>query len=172
MNPHTIASLGGPYQNEEAVVDPTSEVDAAFHNRTLEDVAQCGRAVGFSWYSFTTTATAAPVTLAANTVAVSGLFGSGNAQKPTVAKTATGVYTLTWPTTFDDALVGVTGMTAVAETQSVAFTFAAQPNVFGATNGYARVFSLSSNVATIYVYNMADALNDLGGGIVISGYLR
>ena len=33
-------------------------------------------------------------------------FGSGSAQKPTVAKTATGVYTLTWPTEFDDALVG------------------------------------------------------------------
>lgn len=171
MNPHTIASLGGPYEDEEAVVDPTSEVAAAFLDRALEDVAQMTNAIGFSWYSFTTTATAAPVTLGASTVSVSGLFGSGTAQKPTVAKTATGVYTLTWPAIFDDALVGVTGMSAVSETQTVAFTFAAQPNVLGATNGYARVATLATNVVTINVYDTTDAASDLGG-IVISGYLR
>ena len=170
MLPHTIESLGGPFQDEEAIVDPTSEVAAAFYNRKAEDVAQMTGACGFSWFSFITQTSGASVS-AAN-VAVSGMFGSGSAAKPTVARTGTGTYTLTWPTEFDDALVGVTGMESVAETQSVAFTFAAQPNVMGATNGYARVTSLASNVVSITVYNTSDAASDLGGTATVSGYLR
>jgi len=171
MQPRTIANYGGPFQNERLPEDPETEVDALYFDRALEDVAQLTNAAGFGWYKFTTTTTSAPTTLAANTVSVACFFGNGTAQKPTVAKTATGVYTLTFPSEFDDALVGVENMASVEETQSVVFTFASQPNVFG-TNGYARVDSLASNVVTVKVYNTSDALSDLSGGVEISGFLR
>jgi len=172
MLPRTIQSLGGPFQNEEPIVDPESEMDARFGNRLLEDTAQLTRSAGLTWFSFVTTATAAPTTLSAANVAVSGFFGSGDAQKPTVEKAATGVYVLTWPTEFDDALSDVTNMESVTETQPVVFTFATQPNVSGVTDGLARVSSLASNVVTVRVLNTSFALSDLGGTATISGYLR
>jgi hypothetical protein len=172
MNPHSISSYGGPFFDAKAVKDPTTQLAAAFADRMFEDVAQLTRASGFTWFSFITTLTAAVTTLSAANVAVASFFGSGSAQKPTVSKTATGTYTLTWPSTFDDALVGVAGMDGVAETQSVAFTFASGLNNMGATNGYARVTAIASNVVTVKVYDTTDALSDLGGTATISGYLR
>jgi hypothetical protein len=165
MNPRTISSYGGPFQNEEAVVDPVSEVDAAFYDRMACDVAQTTLATGMTWFSFTVDA--------AN-VSVSGVWGNGSAAKPTVSKTATGTYTLTWTASFEDELVGVSNMTSVEETQSVAFTFASGLNVLGATNGHARVSAIASNVVTVLVYDDAApaALSDLGGTATVSGYLR
>jgi hypothetical protein len=174
MNPRTISSYGGPFQNEEAVVDPVSEVDAAFYDRMACDVAQTTLATGMTWFSFIPTATAAPTTVDAANVSVSGVWGNGSAAKPTVSKTATGTYTLTWTASFEDELVGVSNMTSVEETQSVAFTFASGLNVLGATNGHARVSAIASNVVTVLVYDDAApaALSDLGGTATVSGYLR
>lgn len=174
MLPRTIQSYGGPFQNEEPIVDPESEMDARFGDRFLEDTAQLTNASGFTWFSFVTTATAATTTVSAANVAVSGFFGSGDAQKPTVEKTATGVYVLTWPTEFDDALSAVANMESVTETQPVVFTFASGLNVLGATNGHARVSAIASNVVTVRVHDDAApaALSDLGGTATISGYLR
>ena len=173
MNPRTIDSYGGTYQNEEAVVAPVSEMDAAFGNRIMEDVAQATRAIGMTWFAFYPTTEAAPYTLDANAaVSVSGVWGNGSPAKPVIMKTATGVYTLTWPEEFDDALVGVTNMEQVEETQQVAFTFASGLNVAGPNDGHARVTNLASNVVTIKLYNAAGSLSDLGGLDQISGYLR
>lgn len=174
MEPRNLESYGGPFQNEEAVVDPVSEVDAVFLDRTLCDVAQLTVATGFTWFSFVTTTDAAPVTVSAANVSVSGVWGNGSPAKPTVAKTATGVYTLTWPASFDDELVGVPNMDSVSETQSVAFTFPSGLNVLGSTNGTARVSAIASNVVTVRVYDDAApaAASDLGGTATISGYLR
>lgn len=173
MNPRTIASYGGPYQNEEPVVDPVSEVDAPYFDRMLEDTAQLTKATGFTWFSFLTTTGGGGIIPAAN-VNVSGVWGQGTAQKPVVEKISTGIYTLTWPATFADALVPVANMSAVAETQSVAFTFASGLNNTGATNGTARVYSIASNVITVRIYDDASPaqLSDLSGTAMISGYLR
>ncbi len=172
MNPRTIESYGGPPQNEEGVVDPVSEWDAPYAARLFEDVAQGTRATGYTWFSFVTTATAAITPVDPANVAVSGVWGAGSAQKPTISKTSTGVYVMTWPTEFDDALVGVENMGGVEETQSVVFTFASGLNVAGGTMGFARVTAIASNVVTVACYNTGFALNDLGGTATISGYLR
>jgi len=172
MNPRTSQSYGAPFQNEEAVVDPVSEVDAVFYNRKACDTAQLTVATGFTWFSFVTATDAAPFTVPAGNVQVSGVWGNGSPAKPTVSKTAPGVYTLTWATEFDDELVGVENMESVAETQSVAFTFASGLNNAGASNGYARVSLLASNSVTVQVYDTSDAPSDLGGTATISGYLR
>lgn len=174
MHPRNLESYGGPYQNEEAVVDPVSEVDAPFYDRMACDTAQLTLASGATWFKFPTTTDPAPVTIPAGSVSVSGWWGNGSAAKPTVEKTATGVYELTWPASFDDELVGVENMDDVAETQSVVFTFVSGLNVMGGTNGHARVEDIASNVVTILVYDDAapGALSDLGGTATITGYLR
>ena len=171
MLPRSIGSYGGPYQDEEAVVDPSSEIAAAFADRLLEDVAQLTRATGFTWVSFVTS-NGAPGTLSAANVRVAGLFGAGTPQKPTVEKLGPGTYQLTWPASFEDALVGVPNLGAVEETQSVVFTFASGCNVRGINDGRARVSSLASNVAYVLVYDTANALSDLGGVATIELYLR
>jgi hypothetical protein len=172
MEPRTLESYGGPFQNEEAVVDPVSEVDAAFYDRMACDVAQLTVATGFTWFSFVTTTTAATVTVDAANVRVSGVWGNGSAAKPTVSKTATGTYTLTWTASFEDELVDVANMSSVEETQSVVFTFASGLNVLGATDGIARVSAIASNVVTVKVLDSSFADSDLGGTATISGYLR
>lgn len=173
MNPRTLENYGAPFQDEKAAEDPVSELAAAQYNRKACDTAQMTLAVGMTWFGFYPTTEAAPYTLDANAaVSVSGVWGNGSAQKPTIVKTATGIYEATWPTEFDDALVGVTNMEAVAETQQVAFTFTSGLNVAGPNDGHARVTEIASNVVTIKVYNASGSLSDLGGLAQISGYLR
>lgn len=171
----TISSYGGAYQNARPVRDPTTQVDAAKFNRLAEDAAQMTRSAIRASVSFVTTTTAATVEVDAANVTHFSVWGSSSAQKPTVEKTATGTYVVTWEEEFADALVPVDNMDSVEETESVVFTMpVGQPNVMGATNGYARVSSIASNVVTVLVYDDAapSALSDLGGTATVSFSVR
>lgn len=175
MLPKTISDYGAPYQDSRPCKDPTTQAAAARYNRMAEDVAQGSRTVSRAVVSFVTTSTGATVTVDAANVTHFSVWGSGSAQKPTVVKTATGTYTVTWEEEFDDALVGVDNMDAVAETEAVVFTMpVGRPNVRGATNGDARVSEIASNVVTILVYDTATppALSDLGGTATIDFAVR
>ena len=172
MLPATLSDYGAPYQDVRPVRDPTTQAAAEKYNRMAEDVAQATRPIQRAAVSFLTTATAAPTTVSAGNVTCFTVWGSGSAQKPVVTKTATGAYTLTWTATFDDGLVGVENMEAVAETESVVFTMPiGAPNTRSAS-GYAKVLTIASNVVTVGVYDNTDALSDLSGGVAIDLALR
>lgn len=154
----TIDSYGGVQHDALVVEDPTTEWSAAYGMRTLEDVAHMTRTTTKVVVQFPTTTTAAvtPVTATAgrsHAGTSSGLF-------PTVSKTATGRYTVTFPSSFVDAL-------DVTETLSLTFAWGSVMH----NTTFARVqCTASANVVLVSVIaNSAgtDTLSDLGGNITI-----
>lgn len=172
MLPATLSNYGAPFQDVRPVRDPTTQAAAARYNRMAEDVAQGTRTAVRAEVSFLTSAGGAG-TIAAGNVTHFSVWGSGSPMKPTVAKTATGKYTLTWPTSAADGLVGVQNMESVAVTENIVFTMpVGAPNVRGTTAGWARVASIASNVVTVEVFNASGSLSDLSGAANIDLALR
>lgn len=154
----TIASYGGAYVDLKVVEDPTSQISAANFNRLAEDVAQ-----------LTITGIRAAVRfplVASGASTVSSAWsnwGAGSGIYPTVARTGTGVYTVTYSATQTDGL---------AESETVGFIDAdggiRSATVFGQVNCVVT----SGNVVTVYVANSAGTLADLTVGTIIGVWIR
>jgi hypothetical protein len=172
MLPAVLSDYNAPVQDVRPVRDPTTQLPAARYNRLAEDTAQGTRTAPRAEVTFLTSSGGTGTISAANVTHFS-VWGSGSSMKPTVAKTATGKYTLTWPATAADGLVGVENMESVAVTESIVFTMpVGAPNVRGTTAGWARVASIASNVATVEVFDATGSLSDLGGAANIDLALR
>jgi hypothetical protein len=104
MDARDLADYGGPKVDAKPVQNPESELTAGEYNREAEDVAQLTCCKVQAVVRFNTTAVAAPVVYATAAVQHRSLWGNGDAQKPTVTKTATGRYTIAYPATFTDSL--------------------------------------------------------------------
>lgn len=154
MEPRTIGNYGGPKVDGLPVSNPETQVAASEMNRYMEDLAQATRTVLRACVSFPTNAGAAPLTVPAGDVDHKSVWGSGAGQKPTVQKTGVGLYTITYATSFTDAL-------SVAE--SVAF-FAGHVSCMSSDSAdilTARTLTVAANVVTIGVY-ASGALADVG----------
>jgi hypothetical protein len=154
--PRTVSTYGGEFVDAYPVEDPTTTVAAAYDNRLRDDSAQMSRTTIKAMVQFATTTDAGPV--AVTPIAGRCHEGAGSGNLPTVEKTATGTYEVTYPSTWTDGL---------SETESVGFTFA-RAQVHGPTVGHAQV-ECTSSVVTVYVFDPAAAfaLSDLGGDITI-----
>ena len=111
----------------------------------MEDMAQAIRTVLRAAVTFPTDTAAAPLTIPPGSITNRSVWGSGPAQKPVITKTGVGLYTITYPATFTDALGTV---------ETVAF-FAGYGSCISADaddNIAARTITLAANVATIGVY--------------------
>jgi hypothetical protein len=153
-------SYGGPYSDEQPVENPTVQISAANDNRALEDCAQMTRTCWRAIVKFTTTVAAGPV--AVTVTSHTSVWGMGDAHKPTISKTATGVYAITYAASYTDAL---------GEEEDVSWTFS-DSRVGGATAGFAMETTLASNVATITVFSTAGSASDLTGTATVTVYLR
>lgn len=159
MTPATIDTYGGEKIDAESVENPQSELGAEHYSRLAEDAAQLTRTAFRAIVSFATIAAAAPQTGAVSYAWT--VWGSGASYHPAVAKTNTGTYTLTFASTYTDGL---------DETETVSFG-PALGSVAGSTKGDAQC-STATNVVTCYTFNAAGALNDLGGGVVVTAWIR
>jgi hypothetical protein len=159
----TNASYGAVFVDESVVQKPTSELPADKFNRLAEDVAQMTRTSTKGDLKFSTTTTAAVV--AVSVTFGQSQWGTGSGQYPTISKTATGTYVITYPTTYDDALIG-TAAALVAETEAVSLDVARGSIMSSSAKGYV-ICTSAANVVTAYVYNTSDALSDLGGSVPI-----
>jgi hypothetical protein len=114
---------------------------------------------------FATSAAAAPVSITPHTDGRT-VWGSGASFDPTISKTATGTYLISYGTSYDDSLVGTTS-NAVSETETVNLTFS-HGCVKGSTFGTVQTDELN-NTITVYVFNGANppVLSDLGGGVTV-----
>lgn len=166
-----ISTYSGPWQDKEAVSNPTTDQGASSMNRIAEDAAQMTRTSTKIMVKFLTSATVAPVSIAVSDSC--SQWGEGASYAPTILKTATGTYTITYATEYADALVGATGNEAVEETEQVAFRFIWGDAFLtsGPTMGSVRCSSVD-NVITAYVFNVAGALSDLTGGAVVQVFAR
>lgn len=164
MLPKNIASFGGPFLSSAPVANPSTEQSADYANRVFEDVAQMTRTAPRAWAAFSTSSGGAGAISSTDAITV-----WSEDDTPTVAKTATGTYTLTYPTTYEDALVG-TESDAIAETEVVYFRFG-WGSARGSTFGHVQVDPVD-NVVTVYVFDASGALSDLGGSVRVDVFLR
>lgn len=160
----TLDSYGAPYADRRAVADPSVELAARLYNRQAEDTVQMTRMTKRVYLKFTPTGAAATVAVTPNADGRT-VWGSGASFDPTsLNKTATGVYLATYPTTFDDGLVGTTS-DSVSETETVNFTFAGG-NIEGTSPAVCLVTPLN-NTLTIRIFDMAGVATDLAGAGII-----
>jgi hypothetical protein len=160
----TIQSYGGEYHDSAPVGDPTTEQSADYANRVFEDVAQMTRTAVRAFAAFVTSSGGAGAISSVDAISV-----WSEDDTPTIAKTSTGTYTLTYPTEYEDALVG-TDSDAIAETEVVYFRFG-WGSARGSTFGHVQV-SPVDNVVTVYVFDATGALSDLGGSVRVDVFLR
>lgn len=157
--PRTIDNYGGVFSDAFSVEDATTEISSTFDNRLHEDTAQMSRTTRKVLVQFPTTSAGAPATV----VATAGRSHAGvsSGLLPTVSKTATGRYTLTWPSSFTDAL---------QEAETLSLTFARGSVMHNTTFGRVQCTAAGANVVLVSVITNnagTDTLSDLGGGITI-----
>lgn len=153
--PRTIDSFGGVFSDQYPVEDPTVEQSSSYANRLHEDTAQMSRTTIKAIVAFPTSAAGAPVAVTPS--AGRSHSGTGGADLPTISKTGTGVYQITWAASFTDSL-------SVSETRT--FTFAAGAVMHASQFGHVQCV-VASNVVTAYVVDPAGVATDLGGSVSV-----
>jgi hypothetical protein len=153
--PRTIDNYGGAFEDAEPVENPTTEQSADYGNRLHEDVAQLTRVPIKAWCKFFPTATAAPTTVVAT--AGRSHMGTGSGNLPTIAKSATGTYSLTYASSFEDGL---------GEDETVSFVdgFILVNGGSSDAGASAQIVSIVSNVVIIKIYDETFAATDLNSG--------
>lgn len=153
--PATIDTYGGVFTDEQPVANPTVEQSAAFGTRQMENNAQMTRTSVKAWATFPTIAAAAPQTPVAT--AGRSQMGVAGGNLPTIAKTATGRYTVTYPASWVDAL-GVT--------ENIGFLCAGGTVQHLTTFGTVQC-TVSASVINVAIFDAAGAATDLGGGVSV-----
>ncbi len=153
--PRSINDYGGVFVDNKAVADPTSEISADYDNRLHCDVEQMTATTDKCVVVFSTSATAAPLTIVATRAR--SHMGTGSAAWPTIAKTGTGTYEITYPASFTDSL---------GETETITFSYSSVRIKSTGTPGVAYCTELN-NVIYVVIYNLSSAASDLGGSAVI-----
>lgn len=151
----TIATYGGALTDYVvAATDTTTDRPAASANKAYANAAMATHTVDRCF---------AIVTLAATTGAMAlGTHDAvwGTSVAPTLSRSATGVFLITWPATVTDEL-GVT--------HTVNLRSARVGEVRGATAYHCQVEVTAANVAQLRVWNTGFAAND-AVGVVVSVY--
>ena len=156
MDNLSVSDFGGPYVDAIPKSDTESEMGADDGNRLLVTVSQGSYTSLSSRGHFDTTATAAPLVVASGKVAHSSHWGVSSSNKPTVSKTATGLYTLEFP---------VNWVNALNVTETVSFSDGEIPSARtgdAADDCHAEILSIVANVVTVKVESPRGTLSDKG----------
>lgn len=152
--PRTIGDYGGPFVDALVVENPTTEQSADFANRDFADLAQLTNTPIKVWVRFALSTGGAG--------AITPIFGRshmgvGSGELPTIAKLATGSYTITYPATWTDVL-------GVVETIGFYFSFASVHDLSIA--GHLQTTGNLDNIISLKAFDMAGSASDLTGVIV------
>lgn len=90
-----LDTFGGTFANADAVVDPETELAAEYFNRLNANVVGVSHTAIRAWVRVT-------AGVAPSVADHDAVWGNGAGLVPTVARTGTGVYTVTWLTAYDD----------------------------------------------------------------------
>jgi hypothetical protein len=134
--------------NPEAVVDPTSELDAEVMKEIAADVAGATHTVDRAWCRIVGTATTGDVTIQDH----EANWGTATAVKPSCNHTGSFTYVFTWPTTITDDL-------GVTRTLLVRMPHAEAAN----TSGMAKVWSWTANTITVNTMLANGGVSPLAG---------
>jgi len=148
----SYSTYGGEKQNYSPVVDPTTDLDAGEDNEARSDVACLTVMSPRAYVAFTYTSGTGVTVVESNAV-------WGNTTPPTVTRTGTGVFTITWPTTITDPR---------GNTQSVNLR-RGWGNVEATVNS-ASVVRTGPNTVTCNIF-VAGTMTDPGTGVAVVVYV-
>jgi hypothetical protein len=156
MLPTTISSYGGPYQDAGVVENSQTDFAAEKANRLMEDTAQMTNTAVRVIVSF------APAASDPVVVDHDSLWGSGEAQKPTIARGSAGIYVITWPDTMVDGL---------DEEEVLALRYA-KSELDTDSNYRCNVSARTANTITVRCRDAAGTLSDLSSSelVTVWGY--
>lgn len=154
----TVATYGGTLSDYSPVIDSTTDRPAAGANPAYANIAMATHTLIRAFARFVPAGTGAPALASSGTV-YDAVWLAVTATAPVVARTTTGVYTLTWPTTvFDEIPAGAPGYNASGHTVNFRAGFA---NVeVGSTSIWMASVSCSANVVTVKIFNSSGSLAD------------
>jgi|GEM_PF-2208077 len=143
-----VSTFGGnEYADEDAVVDPETEVSATYLNRMTTQLAASAYTQHRAWARVSVTATVPTLEDHA------AVWGDTPAVAPVVARTSAGIFTLTWPTSVDD-------LQATPEAHSVNIRAVVGHSIDGASALVPRWTITSANVLTVTIHNLSAAATD------------
>lgn len=153
----SLALFGGALNDFAPVTDPTTDRPSggatgatSGSNVAYADVAMATWTQMRSWVQFTGAASTGAMVL----VNHASLWGNGPSVAPTLARSGTGVYTITLPSTVQDQLL-------VSHTVNLRWAKATYVNAAGAL--MPADCSVSANVITIKTYNTSASAHDATG---------
>ena len=150
--PRTIDDFGGIFFDRVPVQVPNQEQSATFGNRLHEDTAQMSCTTDKAVVTFLTRTTNGACTIVGGR---SHAGGGGGGLPTSITHTGTGLYDITYPSSFTDALNVV---------ENVTFSFSAGRVKHLSTAGHVQTTE-ATNVIHVAVFDMAGSLTDLGGGV-------
>lgn len=153
----TLSTYGGKKENEYPVENPLTDISAEEHNELADDVQAMTHTALRAWYAFVGNATT-PTDPASNIH--DAVWGDSLAVKPVLARTGTGVWTLTYPTSYVDEL---------GNTRTVNLRRGKLFSVEGTTPYVVTVTPTSANVLTVRIFDMAGVANDAVGATIVVG---
>lgn len=159
MKKALISTYGGPFQDQEPIEDPTTQVASNQYNRALEDLAQLTRPTNLAWIKFSTSSGVQfpeSVTVSDGT----SVWGDSAGHHPVIEKTAVGTYTITYPATKTDSL---------GESEPVIFRFSGgECGLEGNAKTIDVTTAEAANVITVYTTDKATgSLADPASDVVV-----
>jgi hypothetical protein len=148
MSVDSLGTLGGALNNYSPVVDATTDLDAGAGNKAMADIAAMTHCCPRAWTRFTPAGTGAPVLTAHDE-----MWGAVGLAAPIVARTTTGIYTLTWPSNVQDEIPS--GSPGYTGPQPLNLRMATGNSEGGTTYFDAKPVVTSPNVVTVYIWNGA-----------------
>lgn len=148
-----LDTFGGSFEDADAVVDPQTELSAAYFNRLVAQVAMLSHTAPRAWARCTVSG--GVITLADH----DAVWGAGAGVAPTPNRSGAGVYTVTWAASYDD-------LQATPESHNVSFR-AAKASGDGAAARIVQGSLSSANVASVKSFDAAGAPVDVTEFVVM-----
>ena len=158
----SLATYGGPLSDYSPVVDPTTDESAVFRNKYAANVAMMTQTAARAMRSFVGQTAATPIDPTVGFVHAA-IWGAGPSVKPALTRTATGVWTVTWPATVNSELSSALpsqggGVTHTVNLRRAFAQVECQGTKFDAT---ARV--TAANVVEVRGWTASGVADDLNG---------
>lgn len=148
----SLATYGGALSDYDSVDDSTVDEAALYRNRWAANVAGMTQTACRAWCAFV--GNAGSPTFPASSIH-GAVWGATTAVRPTLARTATGVYTLTWPVTVEDYL-------GVEHTLKLRRAWV-NNEVLAGNFRFCQATVTAANVVTVYVFGSGGAADNGAG---------
>jgi len=135
-----LDTFGGTFVNAQAVVDPTTDMDAAFQNRLTAQLVMLSHTAPRAMARVTVAATVA--TLADH----EAVWGNTGAVAPVVVRASIGVFTVTWASSYND-------LQAAPEAHTTGLRFVQATGYLSGAAIFVNGYLSGARVARVTVYD-------------------